>query len=74
MLFHIIVVFAAMYQLFSISNSLHIYSREQRLAFFRLFLDPELEVNDFFYDRNRAYYQVDELLESVQRGVDFYMN
>ena len=50
------------------------YSRVQRIGFFRRFLNPDIGVDDVFYDRNLALYDVDEVVNLIKKSIDFFQS
>lgn len=74
MLLHFLLLIISSAQIFNINDDTHSYSREQRIAFFRIFLDPEMDVDDIFYDRERTYDDMDEMMQQILASIDFYGN
>jgi hypothetical protein len=50
------------------------FSREQRMVWYTIFLDPGIERNDVVIDRTRAFYNLDDLLTQVTSSLDFYLS
>lgn len=72
MLIHLMLVILCSLAVVNHSWELTDYSRSTQIAFFRKFLDDGIGVDDFFYDRNKALYGIDEIMSKVQTATDFY--
>jgi hypothetical protein len=60
-LFHILLVVFTSFEVIYINRSTHMYSRDARISLFYFMLNKDIGVNDFFYDRNVAYYSIDDM-------------
>jgi len=59
-LFHILLTLLGSYYLIETNHTVHDYSREQRIAFFKYFLKDDIEADEFFYDRIKPFYDIEE--------------
>ena len=44
------------------------------MAWYTIFLNPDIERNDVAIDRTRVFYDIEEMLSQVRSSVDFYLN
>ena len=54
------------------NNSLHTYAREQQSAFYKVFLDDGFDANDYFLDRLNTLYDSNDMVEVLDRSMNFY--
>ena len=51
-LIHLLLVASMSFEVIYINRTTHLYSRDTRISFFYYMLNPDIGVNDYFYDRN----------------------
>lgn len=71
-LFHVLLVALVSFEAILINVTTHAYSREARISFFYFMLNKDIGANDFFYDRNVAFYNIDDMRTQITESLDWY--
>ena len=71
-LFHVLLVALVSFEAIFINVTTHAYSREARISFFFHMLNSDIGVNDFFYDRNVAFYNINDMRDQVTTSLNWY--
>ena len=73
-LFHVLLVALISFEAILINVTTHAYSREARISFFYFMLNSDIGADDFFYDRNVAFYNIDDMRTQVTTSLNWYNN
>ena len=71
-LFHLLLVALISFEVIIINVTTHAYSRDTRISFFYFMLNKDIGANDFFYDRNRAFYSIDDMRTQLTTSLNWY--
>lgn len=71
-LFHVLLVALVSFEAILINVTTHAYSREARISFFYFMLNKDIGANDFFYDRNVAFYNIEDMRTQVTESLNWY--